>query len=188
MTGHLTKIVLVIVLFLQYSCKKNNSPAKEPDPHFIQAKFNGITRKITENEQYSNARFFPSLNHANNTWGIALVSDNGQKDTVCRGIWITFTYVPALGKHYFNNSPLSYLPDPGLIANYLHYDIASDLQETRYSMDGYVVVTELTRDDIRGTFTFNAKSDSGTDTTVIAVTEGSFYLHNYGGSDYWAGP
>jgi hypothetical protein len=188
MNSNFIKVALIILCFYQCGCTKKNVLDKRPSPYFIKASFNGIQREITENTQFSYLSFQAQLNRYNNRWRINMISDNDDKDTICRGIWISFDYVPTVGKHYFNNLPLSSLPDSGMIGYYTYFNTISDGPQARYTKDGYVDVTEIGRDDFKGTFTFNAVAESSTDTTVIAVTKGSFYLHNYGGGDNWPGP
>jgi Family of unknown function (DUF6252) len=188
MKRNLIKVVWIPILFYLYGCVKDNSHVQTPSPYFIEAEFNDTKRVITENSAFNFARFSAELNHNDNRWSIHILSDNVEQDTVCRGIWITFDYVPKVGRHYFNNSPLSFLPKSGLIGIYSYYNTIGNTWQTRYTKDGYVDVTEINRDEMKGTFTFNATTESITDTAIVAVTKGSFYLHNYGGSDYWPGP
>ena len=188
MKGNFIKVVLITILFYEYGCTKDNSSVEKPTPYFIEAKFNGTKRVITESPAYNVPRFSAVLNHYDNSWSIHILSDNTEKDTVCRGILFTFDYVPTIGRHYFSNLPSSFLPKLGLIGNYSYYNIISNTWETRYARDGYVDVIQISRDEIKGTFNFNATAQSPTDTAIVAVTQGSFYLRNYGGSDYWPGP
>jgi hypothetical protein len=177
---------LYLTIFL-FGCHKNPAP-KMPDPNFIQARFNGVLRKFTEGTLSSSARMVAELKHADNSWRITLLGNNPDGDTSCVGIVITFDYVPKVGRHYFNNRPLSYLlADTGLLCDYSYVSPLYGFSETRYSMDGYVDVTSISRDNIQGSFMFHAVLATS-DTTIVPVTDGLFYLHYLEGSDNWPGP
>ena len=181
-------VALLMLLFYQCGCIKKNVIEEKNSPYFIKASFNGIPWELTPNKPFSSVGFQAELNRYNNRWKIHIITDGNDKDTICRGIWISFDYVPTIRKHYFNNLPLSFFPDSGMIGFYSYYNPAVDGWQTRYSKDGYVDVTEISRDGFKGTFTFNAVAEGSADTTVIAITKGSFYLRNFGGGDNWPGP
>src|SRR6476620_4500523 len=114
MTRNLVSILVLLMACSHWSCIKSGSPSNEAKAYFIKAKFNNVPWEIRKNGQ---ASFQADLDTYRNRWILRILSDNGEANTTCRGIWFTFDYMPTVGKHFFNNDPLSYLPDSGLIAN-----------------------------------------------------------------------
>jgi hypothetical protein len=190
MKKNLTSLSLLLVLFFLYGCSKQNVVEQKPNPWFIKATFNGTPWQLTAEKPtpFSALTFQASLNPTNKRWSIHILTDKNNSDTVCRGIWISFDYVPTVGKHYFNNVPLSYLPEGGMLGYYSYYNTVSNTWDNRYSKDGYVEITSISRDELKGNFSFNSIAQSSTDTAVVAITSGAFYLPFTAGSDYWTGP
>lgn len=180
------QILLLSILFI--GCKKNNPNQESTLPYFMSANIDGKPWNMRNvNNQFLNATFSTDYSFADSSWNIHISGDNQSQDTLCYGISISFYFLPKKGRYYFNNT-LSQHAVKGISAMYIYYSKRLFGFAPKYSIDGYVNIEEFTKDEMKGSFNFNARGHAQ-DSTVTSITKGAFFVyHGGGGGRPWPGP
>jgi len=168
-------ILILILLGASIGCKKS---AVNPSPnlYFMQADINGKKWKVSG----IHASFFADSILALKASETAINGDTGSNspDSICRMINFNFGFIAKPGRYYFNNNG-DVDGVNGISANIVYF--IGPAQYIKYSNSGYIDVTSINKDNIKGDFTFTAKGVSiSDDTTTFKVTNGLFSAINVG--------